>query len=108
MPTFDDPVTDGEEVRQALRALAHATRAFDSPAQTYGVVGDLLAGLRSLEQVLDQVAEAHTGREAMARHATAARAARATARVAVKHHPSDASLGRMALRHVVRLARLLR
>lgn len=67
MPTFQDPVVDGEEARQALRALAHATRSFDDPAQTYEVVGDLLGGLRSLEQVLDQLAFAHTSAEAMAR-----------------------------------------
>ena len=57
MPTFQDPVVDGEEACHALRALAHATRTFDDPAQTYEVVGDLLGGLRSLEQVLDQVRE---------------------------------------------------
>ena len=67
MPTFQDPVVDGEEARQALRALAHATRSFDDPAQTYDVVGDLLSGLRSLEQVLDQLATAHTITEAIAR-----------------------------------------
>jgi len=67
MPTFQDPVVDGEEARQALRALAHATRSFDDPAQTYDVVGDLLGGLRSLEQVLDQLATAHTITEAIAR-----------------------------------------
>src|SRR3954471_16305610 len=67
MPTFQDPLVDGEDARQALRALAHATRSFDDPAQTYGVIGDLLGVLRSLEQVLDQLASAHTGAEAMAR-----------------------------------------
>ena len=44
MPTFQDPVVDGEERRHASRALAHATRTFDDPAQTYEVVGDLLGG----------------------------------------------------------------
>lgn len=60
MPTFQDPVVDGEEACQALRALAHATRSFDQPAETYVVVGDVLGGLRSLGQVLDQLASAHT------------------------------------------------
>ena len=46
MPTFDDPLADAEEARQALRALAHATRTFASPSQTYTVVGELLGGLR--------------------------------------------------------------
>ena len=67
MPTFQDPVVDGEEACHALRALAHATRTFDNPAQTYEVVGDLLGGLRSLEQVLDQLAFAHTSSDAVAR-----------------------------------------
>jgi len=67
MPTFQDPVVDGEEACHALRALAHATRTFDDPAKTYEVVGDLLGGLRSLEQVLDQLAFAHTSSDAVAR-----------------------------------------
>jgi hypothetical protein len=67
MPTFQDPVVDGREASHALRALAHATRTFDDPAQTYEVVGDLLGGLRSLEQVLDQLAFAHTSSDAIAR-----------------------------------------
>lgn len=60
MPTFNDPVTDAEEASQALRGLAHATRTFDNPADTYAVIGDLLGGVRSLRQVLDQLAGAHT------------------------------------------------
>ncbi|MGO1183969.1 MAG: hypothetical protein ACTMHS_13070 [Micrococcaceae bacterium] len=59
MPTFHDPLADADETSEALRALAHATRSFDDPAQTYRVFGDLLAGVRSLEQVLDQLAAAH-------------------------------------------------
>lgn len=59
MPTFHDPLADADEASEALRGLAHATRSFDDPAQTYRVFGDLLAGVRSLEQVLDQLAAAH-------------------------------------------------
>lgn len=59
MPTFTDPVRDAAEASNALRGLAHATRAFDDPAQTYPVIGDLLAGVRSLRQVVDQLAAAH-------------------------------------------------
>ena len=59
MPTFHDPAADGDEAREALRGLAHATRAFDDPAQTYGVIGNLIAAVRSLQQVLDQVAATH-------------------------------------------------
>lgn len=59
MPIFSNPVQDATETRQAVRALAHASRAFADPADTYQVVGELLGTLRSLEQVLEQVAAAH-------------------------------------------------
>lgn len=59
MPTFSNPVQDATETRQAVRALAHASRAFADPADTHQVVGELLGTLRSLEQVLEQVAAAH-------------------------------------------------
>ena len=51
MPTFQDPIHDAEVASQALRGLAHATRTFDDPADTYAVIGDLLGGARSLRQV---------------------------------------------------------
>lgn len=66
MPTFHDPVTDAAEAREVLRALAHASRTFDDPAHTYTVMGELLGGLRSLVQVLEQVATAHTWDESRA------------------------------------------
>lgn len=59
MPTFYDPHTDAEEASQALRGLAHATRSFEDPSKTYEVLGELISGTRSLEQVLDQLAAAH-------------------------------------------------
>lgn len=59
MPTFENPTADAKEASEALRGLAHATRTFDSPADTYAVLGDLLGGMRSLRQVLDQLATAH-------------------------------------------------
>lgn len=59
MPTFYDPGADAGEVSEALRGLAHATRRFEHPQDMYGVLGDLLAGVRSLRQVLDQLAAAH-------------------------------------------------
>lgn len=59
MPTFSNPVQDATETRQAVRALAHASRAFADPEDTHEVVGELLGTLRSLEQVLEQVAAAH-------------------------------------------------
>ncbi|WP_194239263.1 hypothetical protein [Microbacterium sp. CBA3102] len=59
MPTFDNPVEDAMEASAALRGLAHATRTFTDPAETYPVLGELLAGVRSLRQVFDQLAAAH-------------------------------------------------
>ncbi len=59
MPTFQNPTADAAEASEALRGLAHATRVFEDPADTYAVLGDLLAGVRSLRQVLDQLASAH-------------------------------------------------
>ena len=59
MPTFQNPTVDAAEASEALRGLAHATRVFEDPADTYTVLGDLLAGVRSLRQVLDQLATAH-------------------------------------------------
>ncbi|EFG46785.1 hypothetical protein HMPREF0183_1940, partial [Brevibacterium mcbrellneri ATCC 49030] len=59
MPTFYDPVADAGEASQALRGLAHASRDFEHPQDLYGVLGDLLSGVRSLRQVLDQLATAH-------------------------------------------------
>lgn len=59
MPTFTDPVADAAEAYEAMRALAHASRTFDQPEDMYGVLGELLGSVRSLEQVLTQIATAH-------------------------------------------------
>lgn len=59
MPTFHDPILDGAEASEALRGLAHATLSLSHPADTYPVIGDLLGGVRSLRQVLDQLANTH-------------------------------------------------
>lgn len=59
MPTFYDPGADAGEASEALRGLAHATRTFENPQDLYGVLGDLLSGVRSLKRVLDQLAAAH-------------------------------------------------
>lgn len=59
MPTFFDPGADATEASEALRGLAHATRAFENPQELYGVLGDLLSGVRSLNQVLGQIAAVH-------------------------------------------------
>lgn len=59
MPTFNSPTADAAEASEALRGLAHASRVLENPADTYPVLGDLLAGVRSLRQALDQLATAH-------------------------------------------------
>jgi hypothetical protein len=59
MPTFYDPDADAGEASEALRGLAHASRGFESLQDMYGVLGDLLSGMRSLHQVVEQLAAAH-------------------------------------------------
>jgi len=82
MPTFDDPRKDATEAYEALRGLAHASRAFTDPADTYTVIGDLLGGVRSLRQVLDQLAAAHITHRARAHDDGGDQAAGATAALA--------------------------
>lgn len=59
MPTFYDPGADAGEMSEAMRGLAHASRSFQHPRDLYGVLGDVLSSVRSLRQVLDQLAAAH-------------------------------------------------
>ncbi|MFC7580775.1 hypothetical protein ACFQ23_07885 [Schaalia naturae] len=66
MPTFFDSTADAAEASEALRALAHASRGFDQPAEMYGVIGDLSSGMRSLRQALDQIADVHERKAAHA------------------------------------------
>lgn len=82
MPTFDDPIKDAAEASAALRGLAHATRQFEDPADTYPVIGDLLAGVRSLRQVLDQLAAAHIRSRGIAHDDAGNQAAGATSALA--------------------------
>lgn len=82
MPTFDDPVADAAEASAALRGLTHATRQSEDPADTYSVIGDLLSGVRSLRQVLDQLAAAHIAPRARAHDDAGNQAAGATSALA--------------------------
>ncbi len=66
MPTFYDPGADAGEASDALRGLAHATRTIEHPRDMYSVLGDLLSGVRSLRQVLDQLASAHASNRELA------------------------------------------
>ena len=60
MPTFTDPAADAAEMYKAMRGLAHASIVLDQPERMYGMLGDLLGAVRSLEQVLGQFAKGHT------------------------------------------------
>ena len=68
MPTFHDPLADAAEASEAMRDLAHASRVFDDPADTYTVFGDLTATMRSLRQVLAQLAATHLSHRDRAHH----------------------------------------
>lgn len=60
MPTFHDPLIDAEEFSAAARGLAHASRSFAEPIDTYRVLGDLQSAMFSLRQSLQQIAAFHT------------------------------------------------
>lgn len=68
MPTFNDPTADADEARQALRGLAHATMRIDDPDKLYGIVGELLGAMRSLEQSLIQLGGASLTYQGRAAH----------------------------------------
>ncbi|WP_165350352.1 hypothetical protein [Xylanimonas protaetiae] len=52
-------MTAAENAAEAMRALAHATRTFEDPADTYWTLGNILAITSRFIQVLEQVADAH-------------------------------------------------
>lgn len=60
MPTYDDPVKDAAELSEAARGLAHASRQFDDPADSYPVLGELQSTLIRLHQSVQQLASLHT------------------------------------------------
>lgn len=59
MADYDRPAPSADEAAEHLRALAHATRHFQDPGQTYWVLGDLGAITRRLSEVVVNVASAH-------------------------------------------------
>jgi hypothetical protein len=61
MPTFNDPVADAGELREAVRGLAHATRSIEDPTTIYPVLGSISSALASLTQSLHQLGEFHDG-----------------------------------------------
>lgn len=61
MPTFNDPIADADELREAARGLAHATRALTDPTEIYPVLGALSSSLASMAQSLHQLGDFHDG-----------------------------------------------
>jgi hypothetical protein len=61
MPTFSDPVADADELREAVRSLAHATRSIADPTSIYPVLGAVSSALASLSQSLHQLGDFHDG-----------------------------------------------
>ncbi|MGQ4497141.1 hypothetical protein ACUH95_09135 [Dermabacteraceae bacterium P13101] len=59
MATFVDPIADAAEAFEGVRGLAHATRAFEDPADTYRVLGEVSGSVRMLRQVLDLLSRVH-------------------------------------------------
>lgn len=59
MPTFEDPKADADELGQAARGLAYATRHIEAPADTYEVLGSLHQALSGVQQSLRQLASWH-------------------------------------------------
>lgn len=59
MPTFTNPADDAHEAREALRALAHATRSIEDPREIYSVLGSLTSAVASLGQSFHQLAALH-------------------------------------------------
>jgi hypothetical protein len=61
MPSFTDPVAGADELREAVRGLAHATRAIEDPTSVYPVLGAVSSALASLSQSLHQLGDFHDG-----------------------------------------------
>lgn len=75
MPTFQNPVEDADEAREALRGLAYATRHFDAAEDTYPVLGSITRSVEGLQQVLEQLATWHRTNQLSAASDTGDRAA---------------------------------
>ena len=59
---FDtNPVADADQLREAVRGLAHATRSIEDPTSIYPVLGSISSALASLSQSLHQLGQFHDG-----------------------------------------------
>lgn len=61
MPTFSNPASDADELREAVRGLAHATRSIEDPTSIYPMLGSISSALASLSQSLHQLGQFHDG-----------------------------------------------
>jgi hypothetical protein len=61
MPAFNDPVADADELCEAVRGLAHATRSVEDPTAIYSVLGSISSALASLSQTMHQLGDFHDG-----------------------------------------------
>ncbi len=59
MPTFENPSQDADELAEAARGLAYATRQIETPEDTYDVLGALHLTLSRIQQGLEQLAAWH-------------------------------------------------
>lgn len=59
MPTYEDPSRDADELAEAARGLAYATRQIKTPEDTYEVLGSLHLTLSRIQQGLQQLAAWH-------------------------------------------------
>lgn len=59
MPTFEDSAQDADELGEAARGLAYATRHISVPEDTYRVLGSVHYALTSVQQSLRQLADWH-------------------------------------------------
>ncbi|WP_159499425.1 hypothetical protein [Microbacterium sp. 18062] len=66
MPTFEDPAQDADELGEAARGLAYATRHISVPEDTYRVLGSMHYALTSVQQSLRQLADWHERRSPFA------------------------------------------
>jgi hypothetical protein len=53
------PRERAEDAAHSLRMLARETRVLEHPSDSYEVMGELLGGVRSLQQVVNQLARQH-------------------------------------------------
>lgn len=57
MPTFNDPTAEADELCEAARGLAHATRSVNDPTAVYPILGALSSSLASMSQSMHQLGD---------------------------------------------------